>query len=277
MICAKKRACEGPVVSIVVPTYNQAEYLPSCLDSIMNQSYPNIEVIIANDASTDNTREVFEDYMGGLGGKAEIVTDYIDNEVVREAMLRYSDSNVSIVYLENNKNLGVSGNYNRGFSEAKGRYVKFMPSDDMLLPNHVETLMKALEDGFDFAYSDFVLVDDMLRTELMYTLPEYDFKTCLARWYRLGPSHLFRKSLFEKNGGFSGEYKLANDYDLFLRFAMSGAKFVRVPAILYYKRSHKKRRVGQWSPDNYSLIIEESVRCAARARDWNRSTAPVNP
>lgn len=262
-----------PLVSIIVPTYNQSSYLPSCLDSIVHQNHPRIQVIVADDASPDDTQEVMGRYMAGLDKGLDIVTRLSDRAIEQETIPRYPPPIPEILYLRSEQNLGASANYNRGFAAAAGDYVTFIPSDDMLLPNHVETLVAALETGYDFAYSDFLLVDDRLRTEARYVLPNYDFGSCLADWYRLGPSHLFRKELFDRHGGFSSSYILANDYDLFLRFAMSGARFVRVPRVLFYKRSHARRREGQWDPERYPRMLEESAACARRARAWLATAA----
>jgi glycosyltransferase involved in cell wall biosynthesis len=264
----KKARKKLPLVSVIVPTYNQSAYLWSCLDSLMHQCYSNLEIIVADDASPDSTREVTQDYMAKLEDMHEVIVDSRGEEIVREVKPRYPVPRPKIRYFRNQENLGASGNYNAGFSKAKGEYVTFVPSDDIVLPTYIAELVGALEKGYDFAYSDFILIDDMVRINAYYRLPEYDFTACLAKWYRLGPSHLFRKALFDAHGGFDSTFRLANDYDLFLRFAIGGARFVHIPQALYYKRSHEKRRQGQWSLNNYDRIIEESIQCANRAREW---------
>lgn len=89
-----------PLVSVIVATFNRAQFIGKCIDSILEQSYPNIEVIIVNDCSTDNTKEVLE---------------------------LYSDS-VKVVH--NKKNMGVAYNSNLGFSVSNGDYICLLGDDD---------------------------------------------------------------------------------------------------------------------------------------------------
>lgn len=257
---------EYPLVSIVVPTFNQAEYITPCLDSIMFQSYPDLEIIVVNDCSTDDTDEVFKDYLCKLDDSYSIVTKSENGSIIRQECKRYAEKGRKIIYHSNKENIGATKTYNKGFSMAKGEYATFVPSDDMLFPGHVFYLVDCLVKGYDFVYSDFYVVDDLFHIKGCYSLPDYDFTTCLADWYRLGPSHLFSMSLFRQYSGFDTNYTLANDYDLFLRFAMGGGRFFHYPKVLYFKRSHEHRRSGQWEKDKYDLMIKESICCSQRAR-----------
>ncbi len=259
-----------PLVSIIVPTYNQMEYIETCLDSIMHQSYTNSEIIIVNDNSQDKTDEILKGYLQNLEKKHEYIYEYKNGRVQRKKEHCYPHPLSKITYLKNRRNMGATFSYNLGFSEAKGEYVTFIPSDDIILPNHISRLADALKRSYDFAYSDFLLVDDKLRINFCYRLPDYNFDNCFSKWYRIGPAHLFKRKIFTKAGGFDINYRYANDYDLFLRFAMMGAKFIHIPEILYYKRSHAKRRKGQWKLENYKYIIEESIMCAKRARKFKK-------
>jgi glycosyltransferase involved in cell wall biosynthesis len=256
------------LVSIVVPTYNQAQYVEACLDSIMNQTYRNIEIILVNDASPDDTDTIVQTYIQNLESEYDYVADFRNGKPVKKKDPRYPHPRPKILYIKNRRNKGATITYNIGFSKAKGKYSTFVPSDDIILPHHVATLTDMLEKGYDFAYSDFCVIEDNFRINFCYQLPDYDFNECLARWYRLGPSHLFKMRLFKEQGGFDPRYKLANDYDLFLRFAMQGARFVHAPTTLYYKRSHQNRRQGQWRLSNYQKLIDESTKCALRGRNW---------
>jgi glycosyltransferase involved in cell wall biosynthesis len=95
--------------SIVIPTYNRSNFIRKTIMSVLNQSYPYFEIIVVDDGSTDNT--------------AEVVTSIIDNRV------RY--------FKKNNAERGAARNF--GVNEAKGEYINFFDSDDLLYPNHLST------------------------------------------------------------------------------------------------------------------------------------------
>jgi len=102
-----------PLVSILIPTYNRAEYLGQAIDSALAQTYQNIEIIVHDDASTDNTPELLK---------------------------RYHDKRLRLIRTEDNH--GMLGGWNYIVKKAKGEYLKFLASDDLLEPNCVATLVK---------------------------------------------------------------------------------------------------------------------------------------
>ena len=104
---------EGDIFSIIVPTYNRSHLLPRAINSILNQTYSNFEIIIVNDGSTDNT--------------GEIINSFNDNR---------------IIYHNNEVNKGVLAVINIGFNLAKGKYIALLGDDDELLPNALETVVR---------------------------------------------------------------------------------------------------------------------------------------
>ena len=106
-----------PVVSVIIPVYNQEKYLRECLDSVCNQSLQNIEVICVNDGSTDNSKEIL-----GIYAKR--------------------DSRIRIL---SQKNQGAGAARNLGMQIAKGKYLSFLDSDDIFEPLMLETMVRAIE------------------------------------------------------------------------------------------------------------------------------------
>ena len=100
------------LISIVVPIYNAEKYLEQCIDSILNQSYKNIEVLLVNDGSIDNSKEIIDKY------------EKIDNRIK--------------VFHKENK--GVSSARNTGIKEAKGNYITFIDADDYIEKDYIEYL-----------------------------------------------------------------------------------------------------------------------------------------
>ncbi len=108
-----------PTISIIIPTYNSARYLPEAIDSILQQSYPHYEIIVVDDGSTDNTPAVLGSY---------------------QHPIRY-------VYQENQ---GVAAARNTGLSLAQGEFVLFLDADDYLaLPTMFEEMLAIVEANLD--------------------------------------------------------------------------------------------------------------------------------
>lgn len=127
----KRIDMKNNLISIIVPAYNIAEYLPRCLDSILNQTYSNLEVIVISDGSTDGTNEVIKKYAN-------------------------KDSRIVPVYKENS---GVSDTRNRGLDIAKGDYIGFVDGDDYIEPDMYEVLLKnALDNDADISHCGYQMV-----------------------------------------------------------------------------------------------------------------------
>lgn len=116
------------LISIIVPIYNKEDYLPQCLDSIINQSYTNFEVLLVNDGSTDSSGIICQEY-------AE-----------RDSRFRYIEK----------ENGGVSSARNLGLERSEGAYITFIDSDDWVEFNYLEVLYNALrENNADVAISSY--------------------------------------------------------------------------------------------------------------------------
>lgn len=111
-----------PLVSVVVPVYNGQDYLKKCIESIWNQTYESIEIIVINDGSTDETGTVCDELI-----------DMINNRSVNDSINR----NIRVT---NTAGQGVSVARNIGIEETKGDYITFVDADDRLIPNMIETL-----------------------------------------------------------------------------------------------------------------------------------------
>lgn len=106
----------GAVVSVIIPVYNREHTIAKAIDSVLNQTYKNIEIIVVNDGSVDNTEIVIQ-------------KNYIDK----------------VIYIKNKVNKGVSFSRNRGIRNAHGEYIAFLDSDDVWMEFHIEDSLKALE------------------------------------------------------------------------------------------------------------------------------------
>lgn len=217
-----------PLVSIVVPVYNQGQYLEEALQSLLSQTYRNIEIIALDDGSTDATPEVLKKYTGRL-------------------------------YEESQSNIGQSRTLNKGWQLAKGELLSYLSGDDALLPEAIATSVNYLTSSprTVLTYCDFNLIDPHSRPIRQVKTPDFDFRRMITDVIcPPGPGPLFRRSAFEKAGLWDPQYQQMPDYDYWLRLGLQG-EFVRIPQVLANFRVHESSQTfSQASEDR----AEEPVR-----------------
>ena len=220
-----------PLVSIVTPTYNQAEFLAATLDSMLAQDYPNIEYIVLDDGSTDGTPEVLNRYTGR-------------------------------VRWERQANIGQSRTLNKAWAQARGKYLGYLSSDDLLLPHAISTLVKALEAHAEavVAYCDFDLIDSTGKRSGFTPSPDYDHRRMVEELIcPPGPGALFRRSLFEQIGGWNEQLRKIPDFEYWLRAGRVGS-FLRIPEVLAQYRVHAESTAIRPIPAERTMEIVDTAR-----------------
>jgi len=262
---------ERKMISVVVPTYNQAEYLGGCLDSIYFQDYPNLEIIVVADPSKDNTSETLSEFVRGVKQDQASYASRLegDGTVSRTTHPRYPQKGRKLIIVENETRLGHTPSYNKGFRMATGEYCTYVASDDICHPRMLSLQAEPQDPGeADFVYSDvFIFEGERILRE--FKLPDYSFRACFGDWYLCGVSKLYRRELHERVG-YHNEAFIANDHELYQRFALSGARFSHVPKTLYSVRAHEGRERDVHSNENWARLMAESsglVREARKASD----------
>lgn len=258
-----------PLVTIVIPTFNQGQYLPACVDHCLFQTYPTLEIIIIDGGSTDSTKE----YLANLQKKIATATNNpvvrmnSGGNIIRGEFVSYPQ-NRKITIISFDEDIGPTRTYNEGFRKVSGKYCTYVVGDDLPFPHMIEEMVAVLENqAFDFVYSDMNLIEDSGCIVRQMKLPDYDYKKCFADWFHLGVSKLYRTELHEKVGLMDEIYTAANDYDHYLRFAMAECRFYHLPRILYSIRWHgPERKTGQHTQSRYKTLMDESIKCAVRAR-----------
>lgn len=204
------------MVSIIVPAYNAEKYIMQCIDSILNQSYHNIEIIVVLDESTDKTRDVIMHY----------------NDRVR--------------IINQQKKTSPSIARNRGISEAKGDYIAFCDSDDIFDVDKIELQVGFLEENpsVGLTYTDFILIDSTGNRTRQVVSPEWNFNLWIFRQFVAFSSVLMRRELISKlmvtDGYYFDEsYPAFEDFDFLLRITRE-SKFSRVPGFLVCYRNSPK-------------------------------------
>ena len=257
-------------VSIIVPTYNQAHYLPICLDSVWFQDYPDIELVLVNDGSTDATRETIEAFQEAVANEeTSFASNYNEDtgEVERRVHKRFRSTGRSLKVIHHEQNKGLGATLNTGARAATGEFCTYIASDDMLLPTMASDLVKALDDNnADLAFADMHIVNDQGRILRHFQLPDYSFEATFCSWYFCGICKLYKRSLHERFGWYR-EDLLAHDHELYLRFAQSGAKLVHVNKVLANTRFHgPERQVHNHSQTQWNRLFSESRDLVLQAR-----------
>lgn len=229
-----------PLVSMVTPTYNQADYLAQTIDSVLAQDYPHIEYLVLDDGSTDSTPEVLHRYDGK-------------------------------VTWERQTNMGQSATLNKGWTQSKGQYLGYISSDDRLLPHAISTLVATLERHPEavVAYCDFDLIDEKGVVVGHEASPEFKLSDLVGDLVcQPGAGALFRRDAFEKVGGWNPRLRKIPDFEFWLRMSKVGP-FVRVPETLAEYRVHADSTAIR------PLPVERTMEIVNTMRDyWGTSRSP---
>jgi glycosyltransferase involved in cell wall biosynthesis len=200
-------------VTLIVPTYDRANFLPETLDTALGQDYPALEVLVLDDGSTDATPAILEQYADRWQGR-----------------LRWS----------RHGNMGQARTINRGFQMAKGQVIGYLSSDDLLRPHAVRLVVDALlaDPQAAVAYPDMALVDEQGREVGRPVFPDHDLLTAVRlHECSVGVGALFWRKVVDSVGGWDPTFRWCADFDFWLRASLVG-RFRRVPERLAAWRLH---------------------------------------
>ncbi|ENN6197677.1 glycosyltransferase [Vibrio vulnificus] len=201
---------KSPKISVLMPAYNVEKYISDAIKSVLEQTFVDFELIIINDSSNDKT--------------AEIINCWVNRDE-------------RIVYLENEKNLGIARTLNKALELAKGEYIIRMDSDDISLPNRFEVLLHEINKrNVNILGSSTLTINESGHVTGGYNAIEEHkdlVKTCK---YSTPILHIWicKKSLYDKVGGY--RFAPVEDYDFLLRCIKSGYKLGNIPQALYQVR-----------------------------------------
>jgi len=209
-----------PLVSVVIPVYNATKYLARTLDSALNQTYKNLEIILIDDCSKDDSLKMMYDYAG-------------------------RDSRIKV--LESEKNQGVAAVRNRGIQEAKGEYIALLDSDDVWVENKIERQLESIVNtGAQISYCSYSFIDENDEEILHpFVVPEetnykqFLYVNCFSCSTILVDARLLKEHPFK------GNY-YHEDYLLWMELLSNNVKNVGITDVLaYYRqvsgsRSHNK-------------------------------------
>ena len=215
----KGRAHFNPMVSVVVPVYNGANYLGAAIESVLRQTYSNIEIVVVNDGSNDD------------GATERVALSY-------GKRVRY--------FFKSNG--GVASALNRAISEARGEYISWLSHDDLYTADKIERQISFLteqpEPGRCIVYGDYTVFSDNSGPGTPIAMPTVepeDFRYFITVQNILhGCTLLIPKLAFERHGWFNEHLITTQDYDLWFRFAAT-ERFVHLPGVVVRSRYHAEQ------------------------------------
>lgn len=224
-------AAEGPLVTIVTPTFNQQRFLASSIESVLNQDYANIEYVVIDDGSTDATSEI---------------------------MFRYADR----VQIIRQSNSGQAKTVNRGWARAKGKYLAYLSSDDILAPSCIRRMVAALEADTEIvcAFPNADLIDANGNTiKKRVCRPFSLLDTIVKNECFIGPGAVFRKTAFDLVGGWREDLKLAPDREFWTRLARLGRFQFHEDVLAQYRfhaQSLSSRETSDYVTQEYLKVLD---------------------
>lgn len=210
-----------PLVSVVIATYNMGQYLAQAVDSILQQTWKNIEVVVVDDGSKDNTPEVMTQYQG----------------------------DTRVIYIRN-ENQGQPKAKNCGIKNTKGEFVAFCDADDLWEPNKLEVQMPLFTSPqIGIVYSDISNIDEnnvryeKVADEVRYTGKVTD-QMLIKNFVPFGTA-VIRRACIEKSGMFDEQFRMGIDWDLWLRYSLDW-EFAYTPMRTYIYRVWSGQMSGNY-------------------------------
>ena len=222
-------------ISVVIPVYNAEKYLRECLESAINQTYRNFEIIAVNDGSTDKSKEILEEYQ----------------------------KDIKII---SKKNGGTASALNEGIKVMTGTWFKWLSADDILYPNALENLIfdatKVMNKEDTIFYSNYDIIDS--NGKVLETFIEQNYNQLnrfqqnvilLDHYFGNGTTSLIHRSAIERCGMFNETIGYKEDYELWLRYCVIyKCRLHLIPKTLAKYRIHQK----QLTKENITISFSQS-------------------
>ena len=246
MLVPLRLLSQRPLVSIIVPSYNQGKYIRATLDSILSQDYRPLQIVVVDGGSLDETVAVLESYQ-----------DVVELEWTSE------------------RDHGVVEAVNKGFARVRGEIVAIQSSDDCYLPGAIRTIVDEFQRDptLGLLYGDTVKVDAIGNEIARHRIGPYSLLNLFRiRTWIPQPSAFFRRELLDVLGGWDERIPYAPDTDLWIRMAFRTA-VKKINVYLSQRRLHGEQRDTQGAKivRDYARMIDQSPDIAAAGRDVQRA------
>lgn len=245
------------MISVIIPTHNRSESLKKSIESVLNQTYKNIELIIVSDGSTDNTEQVVKEF--------QKIYNFIKL--------------ISVI-----PNKGANNARNEGIRLAKGNYIAFLDDDDEWLPSKLENQIKIFDENSEvgLVYSGINVIYE--EEKIQYnatggTVGDLSTDILLTNVIGSTSSVMVKKEVLNKSGLFDTELPAAQDYDLWIRICQNTkVGYVKEPGVNYYNNLNgnqissnleKYEYASEIRSFKYSDLYSKLTSLQLREKDFN--------
>jgi glycosyltransferase involved in cell wall biosynthesis len=227
-----------PKVSVLIPTYNSAQFLDETIQSVLSQTFPDYEIIIVDNQSTDNTDKIIEKYK-------------LDSR---------------IRYYKNSVNIGMTGNWNQCLLYANGEYIKFLMSDDKFHPHLLEKFINVMDKNPDVSVitclrqffgeenSVIPVPEEIMKETKLKSQNAIAYTIKYSNWIGEPTSVMFRREHLWL-GFFKIEMQWIPDLEMWLRLLTRGSAYI-IPEVLSFFRQHPSQQT-KFVTKNFLREIEE--------------------
>jgi glycosyltransferase involved in cell wall biosynthesis len=224
-----------PLVSIVTPSYNQGRFLQRTIESVLNQSYPNIEYVVIDGGSTDESVDILRSY----GDRFKWVSE---------------------------KDRGQTHAINKGMARVSGEILAYLNSDDVLLPGAIERVVDFFRrhPKCDMVYGDADYIDENDRVTGRYNTAEYSYNRLLEDCMVCQPAAFWTRRIAEKIGPFDESLDFTMDYDYWLRIANASGEIYFIPEKLACSRLYPDTKTMSARSKIYKEIFKTCLKHAGQ-------------
>ena len=231
---------DHPLVTVVCLSYNHRPFIREAVGSVLAQTYPNIQIILIDDGSTDGSVHELETIAQNHGG-------------------------IELISLK--QNVGNCRAFNIAFAKAKGEYVIDFATDDVMMPNRIEeqvNLFKTLDDTYGAVFTDASYIDEdgsflyhhndyLLRKKLITTIPQGNvYPFVIARYFISSPTMMIRKGVLDEMGGYD-EQLAYEDFDLWIRSSRNYRYAFLDKVLTKVRRRRSSMSTGWYKPGDAQL------------------------
>ncbi|MDB9376117.1 glycosyltransferase [Nodularia sphaerocarpa] len=228
------------LVSVIIACFNADKWLREAIDSCLQQTYSNIEIIVIDDGSTDNTLEIIKSY---------------ENKIIWQHLPHQGGNHAR----------------NRGFDLSRGEYIQYLDADDYILPEKIERQVKFLEERKadvvygDWRYQHHLSNGSILLDNIQISQSQTDvLASLLANWWVALAALLYKRTAVENSGGWDETLKAAQDRDFFISVVMNKATVVYQPGCYSIYRKYGSVTVSsssktRWVKSHY-IVLDKTAK-----------------
>ncbi len=238
-----------PLVSVIIPCYNAEQYLAECIDSVLNQTYDNLEIIVVDNNSKDGSLAIAKEYAAKHPQKIKVLEE---------------------------KKAGAPYARNTGFMASSGEYIQFLDADDTLAKDKFQQQLNAFTSDIDVVVSDYGVyneyLNDLKNIKTFQSIEANPLETAVCSIITTC-NPLYKRKIIESNGLYDVALSSSQDWEFHIRLALNGAKFKYLSGEFFHYRKHSESLSSNWV-DVYKVaitIIERNAEQIKSSKMYNAS------